>query len=399
MIPSIDDLELKGKRVLVRVDFNVPLDDAGDVTDDKRIVESLPTIRRIVESGGRAILMSHLGRPKGQRNEKYSLRPAALKLRELVGRDVTLAPDAIGSDVEAMVAAMRDGEIVLLENLRFYKEEEANDADFARQLAALGDTYINDAFGTAHRAHASTEGVTHHIAEKAAGYLLLKELKYLGDAVRNPERPFVAVLGGSKVSGKIDVINALLGRCDAVIIGGGMMFTFYRAQNMQVGASLVEDDRIDVAREILETARARGKQIMLPDDVVVADRFAADAATQTVATDAIPDGWMGLDIGPRTSTRFAETIREARTVVWNGPMGVFEMEAFAAGTRAVADALVEATRRGATTIVGGGDSAAAIAQFGLEEGVSHVSTGGGASLEFLEGKELPGVVALENQPG
>jgi phosphoglycerate kinase len=397
MIPSIDDLALSGRRALVRVDFNVPLDEAGNVTDDKRIAESLPTIRRIVESGGRAVLMSHLGRPKGERKEKYSLRPAAAKLSELLGRDVKLAPDCIGAEVERMVAGMKDGDVVLLENLRFHKEEEANDEAFARELAKLGDVYVNDAFGTAHRAHASTEGVTRHIAEKAAGYLLLKELKFLGDTVRNPERPFVAVLGGSKVSGKIDVINALLDTCDTIIIGGGMMFTFYRAEGKEVGASLVEEDRIDVARGILEEARRRGKNLMLPEDVIVADRFAADASTREASVDAIPSGWMGLDIGPRTRERFVATIRDARTVVWNGPMGVFEMEPFAAGTRAVADALVEATRNGATTVVGGGDSAAAIAQFGLEDEVSHVSTGGGASLEFLEGKDLPGVVALERR--
>jgi phosphoglycerate kinase len=395
MIPSIDDLALSGRRVLVRVDFNVPLDDDGNVTDDKRIAESLPTIRRIIEAGGRGVLMSHLGRPKGSRTEKYSLRPAAARLSELLGREVRLAPDCVGPEVEGMVAAMNDGEVLLLENLRFHKEEEANDPTFARALARLGDVYVNDAFGTAHRAHASTEGVTRFIEDKGAGYLLTKELKFLGDAVRNPARPFVAVLGGSKVSGKIDVINALLDRCDTIVIGGGMMFTFYRAQGKEVGASLVEEDRIEVARAILEEAAKRGRTVMLPEDVVVADRFAADAATREVSIDAIPAGWMGLDIGPRTRERFAATIRDARTVVWNGPMGVFEMEPFAAGTRAVADALVAATRSGATTVVGGGDSAAAIAQFGLEDEVSHVSTGGGASLEFLEGKVLPGVAALE----
>lgn len=395
MIPSIDDLQLAGRRVLVRVDFNVPLDDAGAITDDKRIVESLPTIRRIVEAGGRAVLMSHLGRPKGERKEKYSLRPAAARLTELLGREVRLAPDCVGPEVEALVASMSDGDVVLLENLRFHREEEANAETFARALARLGDVFVNDAFGTAHRAHASTEGVTHFIDEKGAGYLLMKELKFLGEAVLNPERPFVAVLGGSKVSGKIDVINALLERCDTIIIGGGMMFTFYRAQGKAVGASLVEEDRVEVARAILEAAAKRGRILMLPEDVIVADRFAADAATQETSIDAITDGWMGLDIGSKSRERFAAEIRSARTVVWNGPMGVFEMEPFAAGTRAVADALVAATRQGATTIVGGGDSAAAIAQFGLEDSVSHVSTGGGASLEFLEGKVLPGVAALE----
>jgi len=395
MVPSIDDLQLAGRRVLVRVDFNVPLDESGAITDDKRIAESLPTIRRIVEAGGRAILMSHLGRPKGERAPKYSLRPAAKRLSELLGRDVRLAPDCIGDEVTELVGSMRDGDVVLLENLRFHKEEEANDEAFARALASLGDVYVNDAFGTAHRAHASTEGVTRFIEDKGAGYLLAKELAFLGDAVRSPERPFVAVLGGSKVSGKIDVINALLETCDTIIIGGGMMFTFFRAQGKGVGSSLVEEDRVEIARGILEEAARRGRTLMLPEDVILADRFAADAATRQASIDEIPDGWMGLDIGPASSERFAAAIRDARTVVWNGPMGVFEMEPFAAGTRAVADALVEATRKGATTIVGGGDSAAAIAQFGLEDAVSHVSTGGGASLEFLEGKVLPGVAALE----
>ncbi|HVK40543.1 MAG TPA: phosphoglycerate kinase [Candidatus Kapabacteria bacterium] len=395
MVPSIDDLQLAGRRVLVRVDFNVPLDESGAITDDKRIAESLPTIRRIVEAGGRAILMSHLGRPKGERAPKYSLRPAAERLSELLGRDVRLAPDCIGDEVTELVGSMRDGDVVLLENLRFHKEEEANDEAFARALASLGDVYVNDAFGTAHRAHASTEGVTRFIEDKGAGYLLAKELAFLGDAVRSPERPFVAVLGGSKVSGKIDVINALLETCDTIIIGGGMMFTFFRAQGKGVGSSLVEEDRVEIARGILEEAARRGRTLMLPEDVILADRFAADAATRQASIDEIPDGWMGLDIGPASSERFAAAIRDARTVVWNGPMGVFEMEPFAAGTRAVADALVEATRKGATTIVGGGDSAAAIAQFGLEDAVSHVSTGGGASLEFLEGKVLPGVAALE----
>jgi phosphoglycerate kinase len=395
MVPSIDDLQLAGRRVLVRVDFNVPLDESGAITDDKRIAESLPTIRRIVEAGGRAILMSHLGRPKGERAPKYSLRPAAERLSELLGRDVRLAPDCIGDEVTELVGSMRDGDVVLLENLRFHKEEEANDEAFARALASLGDVYVNDAFGTAHRAHASTEGVTRFIEDKGVGYLLAKELAFLGDAVRSPKRPFVAVLGGSKVSGKIDVINALLETCDTIIIGGGMMFTFFRAQGKAVGSSLVEEDRVEIARGILEEAARRGRTLMLPDDVILADRFAADAATRQASIDDIPDGWMGLDIGPASSERFAAAIRDARTVVWNGPMGVFEMEPFAAGTRAVADALVEATRKGATTIVGGGDSAAAIAQFGLEDAVSHVSTGGGASLEFLEGKVLPGVAALE----
>jgi phosphoglycerate kinase len=392
---SIDDFELSGRRVLVRVDFNVPLDESGVITDDKRITESLPTIRKIVESGGRAILMSHMGRPKGERNEKYSLAPVAKHLSSLLGREVTLAPDSIGEETTRVVADMKDGDVVLLENLRFHKEEEANDESFARSLAAHGDVYINDAFGTAHRAHASTEGVTHFIAETGAGYLLQKELKFLGDVIGNPERPFVAILGGSKISGKIDVITALLDRCDTILIGGGMMFTFFRAQGKKVGSSLVEEEKVELAGEILRDAGKRNVRLVLPSDVVLADRFAEDAATRTAGVDEIPDGWMGLDIGPNARREFADIITAARVVLWNGPMGVFEMAPFAAGTRAVADALVEATKKGAVTVVGGGDSAAAIADFGLQDDVSHVSTGGGASLEFLEGKELPGVKALE----
>jgi phosphoglycerate kinase len=395
MARSIEDLQLSGKRVLVRVDFNVPLDDAGAITDDTRIRESLPTIRRIIDNGGRAILMSHLGRPKGERKEKYSLRPAAERLAELLNRPVQLAPDCIGPETEQMVTAMNDGDVVLLENLRFHKEEEANDESFARQLAGLGDIYVNDAFGTAHRAHASTEGVTHFIGEKAAGYLMLKELKFLGDALTNPERPFVAILGGSKISGKIDVIKALLDKCDTILIGGGMMFTFFRAQDKEVGSSLVEVDKIELAKEILKQADEKNVQLVLPSDVVLASKFAEDAETGLAQVGEIPEGWMGLDIGPDTEKTFSDIIVDAKTVVWNGPMGVFEMEKFAAGTKAVAEALVTATKLGATTIVGGGDSAAAIAQMDLTDQVTHVSTGGGASLEFLEGKELPGVKALE----
>jgi len=394
MPQSIDDLQLSGKRVLVRCDFNVPLDDAGRITDDKRITESLPTIRKIISEGGRAILASHLGRPKGERKEKYSLRPVAERLSELLGREVPLAPDCVGAKTEEMVAGMSDGDVLLLENLRFHKEEEANDEEFARALARLADVYVNDAFGTAHRAHASTEAVARFVPEKAAGYLMLKELRFLGDAVADPERPFTAILGGSKISGKIDVIDALLGKCDTILVGGGMMFTFFKAQGKEIGASLVEEDKIEVARRVLEDAAARQVSLLLPLDTVLADRFAEDAETKTASIDDIPTGWMGLDIGPVTRAQFAEVIASSKTIVWNGPMGVFEMPKFAEGTRAVAEALAAATGNGATTIVGGGDSAAAIAQFGLEEKVTHVSTGGGASLEFLEGKELPGVAAL-----
>jgi phosphoglycerate kinase len=394
MIRSIDDLDLAGKRVLVRVDFNVPLDDDGTITDDKRIVESLPTIRKIIEAKGRLILMSHLGRPKGEPKKKYSLAPVAEHLAKLLKQEVKLAPDCVGNEVKLMAAGLGDGEVLLLENLRFHKEEEANDEAFARELAQLGDVYINDAFGTAHRAHASTEGMTHFIDAKGAGYLMLKELKFLGEAVANPERPFVAILGGSKISGKIDVIDALLDKCDTIIIGGGMTFTFFKAQGKRIGSSLIEEEKVEVARRVLEEAAAKNVTLMLPTDVVVADRFAEDAETKIVPADAIEEGWMGLDIGPVSRIDFAERIAAAKTVVWNGPMGVFEMEKFAAGTKAIAEALVVATERGAITIVGGGDSAAAMAELKLADKVTHVSTGGGASLEFLEGKELPGVQAL-----
>jgi len=397
MIHPLTDLTLRGRRALIRVDFNVPQNDAGEITDDKRIVESLPTIKAVIEAGGRAVLMSHLGRPKGERKEKYSLKPVAERLSTLLGCEVPLAPDCVGEEAGQMVAEMSDGDVLLLENLRFHSEEEANDPEFARALAELGDVYINDAFGTAHRAHASTEGVTHFISETAAGHLLLKELQFLGDTLREPRRPFVAIMGGSKISGKIDVINALLDRCDTVLVGGGMIFTFFRAQGLRTGASLVEEDKVDMARELLSEAERKGVRLLLPLDVVAASRFAADAETAVVPAGDIPEGWMGLDIGPETRKAFAAIITDARTVVWNGPMGVFEMEPFAAGTRAVAEALAEATDNGATTIVGGGDSAAAIAEFGMESRVSHVSTGGGASLEFLEGRELPGVKALDRE--
>lgn len=394
MTQSIDQLALAGKRVLVRVDFNVPQDETGAITDDTRIRESLPTIRRAAEQQGKVVLMSHLGRPKGKRNEKYTLAPVAERLSQLLGRNVRFVDDCVGAKAEAAVHAMQNGDILLLENLRFYAEEEANDKGFAQQLAALADVYINDAFGTAHRAHASTEGVAHFVPERAAGYLLLKELKYLGEAVASPVRPFVAILGGSKISGKIDVITSLLKTCDAILVGGGMIFTFYKAMGNAVGASLVEEDKIELAGQILRDAAAANVRLLLPTDVVVANAFSNEAQHKTVRVDAIEDGWMGLDIGPDTIAQYRAEIIAAKTVVWNGPMGVFEMSNFAAGTKAVGEALADATESGAITIVGGGDSAAAIAQFGLADKVTHVSTGGGASLEFLEGKELPGVSAL-----
>lgn len=395
MIHSIDDLSLAGKRVLVRVDFNVPQDDTGAITDDIRIRESLPTIQKIVSAGGKAILMSHLGRPKGKVNPKYSLAPVAVRLAELLGKPVKMAPDCIGDEVGKMITLMEDGEVVLLENVRFYAQEEENDEEFSRKLAALGDVYVNDAFGSAHRAHASTQGVTKFIHARAAGYLMQKELKYLGEAVTTPKRPFTAILGGSKISGKIDVITNLLDKCDTILVGGGMIFTFYKAMGKEIGDSLVEEDKIELAKEILANAKAKNVKLLLPTDAVVADAFSNDAAHKIVNIDAIEKGWRGLDIGPASIALFSEVITNSKTVVWNGPMGVFEMSNFAAGTKAVAEALVTATKAGAITIVGGGDSAAAIEQFGYAKAVSHVSTGGGASLEFLEGKELPGVAALD----
>ncbi len=395
MIHSIDDLSsLSGKRVLVRVDFNVPQDESGAITDDIRIRESLPTIQKIIQAGGKAILMSHLGRPKGKVNAKYSLKPAATRLAELLGKPVTMAPDCIGDEVGKIVTLMENGDVTLLENVRFYAQEEENEEEFSRKLAALGDVYVNDAFGSAHRAHASTHGVTTFINSRAAGYLMQKELKYLGDAVANPKRPFTAILGGSKISGKIDVITSLLDKCDTIIVGGGMIFTFYKAMGKEIGDSLVEEDKIALAEETLAKAKAKNVKLLLPTDAVVADAFSNDAARKTVSVDNIEKGWRGLDIGPDTIKLFSDVILSSQTVVWNGPMGVFEMSNFAAGTQAVARSLADASSKGAITIVGGGDSAAAIEQFGFAKAVSHVSTGGGASLEFLEGKELPGVAAL-----
>jgi phosphoglycerate kinase len=318
MIHSIDDLQLSGKRVLVRVDFNVPQDDAGAITDDIRIRESLPTIQKIVTSGGKAVLMSHLGRPKGKRNEKYSLKPVAARLAELLDKPVTMAPDCIGAEVATLAAAMHDGDVLLLENLRFYNEEEGNDAEFSRKLAALGDVYVNDAFGTAHRAHASTQGAAQLIQQRAAGYLMLKELKYLGGAVAKPHRPFTAILGGSKISGKIDVIQNLLSKCDTILIGGGMIFTFYKAMGKEIGDSLVEEDRIALAKQILDEAKKSNVRLLLPTDVVVADAFSNEAAHKTVSVEAIEKGWRGLDIGAESAATFASEIVKSKTVVWNG---------------------------------------------------------------------------------
>jgi phosphoglycerate kinase len=394
---TINDIDLKNKKILVRVDFNVPLDDNLNITDDIRITSSLPTIKKIVSDGGMAILMSHLGRPKGKPNPKYSLRPVAARLSQLLGKEVKLAPDCIGTEVKSLVNAMKPGDVILLENLRFHEEEEKNDPAFAKQLAELGDVYVNDAFGSAHRAHASTEGLTKFMSISVAGYLMQKELDYLGGAIENPKRPYLAILGGAKISGKIDVIMNLFSKVDSMIIGGGMAYTFYKAEGKEIGTSLLEAEKIDVAKQVLEKAKTSKMKLLFPVDVVVAKEFNNDSPSEVVSVNSMPSDKMGLDIGPETIKLFREEILKSKTIVWNGPMGVFEMDNFAKGTNAVAEALVEATEKGAITVIGGGDSAAAIAKAGLAHKVSHVSTGGGASLEFLEGKILPGVAALTDK--
>ena len=394
---TLSDISLQGKRVLMRVDFNVPLDEGRNITDDKRIIEALPSIRKVVESGGRLILMSHLGRPKGKVNPEFSLAPAAKRLSELLETPVTMAKDCIGNEVMQQVLALQDGEVLMLENLRFHQQEEANDPDFAKELASLGEVYVNDAFGTAHRAHASTEGITHYVQTAVAGFLIEKELRYLGGALDNAVRPFVAILGGSKISGKIDVLEQLFNKVDTVLVGGAMVFTFFKAQGMPVGNSLVEDEKLDLALSLLEQAKAKGVRLLLPTDVVVAAEISATTPSRIEPVSGISDGMIGLDIGPETIEAYTKEILGAKTVLWNGPMGVFEIDQFAKGTFSVAQALADTTATGAVTIIGGGDSAAAIAKAGLASEVTHVSTGGGASLEFLEGKELPGIAALNDQ--
>lgn len=394
---TITSTDVTGKRCLVRVDFNVPFDEALAITDDTRIVASLPTINALRARGASVVLMSHLGRPKGKPDPKYTLKPVAVRLSELLGTPVAFAPDCIGPDVEAMASALQAGDVLLLENLRYHPEEEANDAAFAAQLARLGDLYVNDAFGSAHRAHASTEGVTHFLSPCVAGLLMEKEIEYLGQAVGNPQRPYTAILGGAKISGKIDVIQNLLGKVDTLLIGGGMMFTFLKAKGYEIGSSLLEEDKLPLAKQILADADAQQRRLVLPVDTIAARAFDNAAQAETVDVEHIPADMMGLDIGPKTVALFSEIILASKTVVWNGPMGVFEMPNFARGTNEVALALVRATEQGAITVIGGGDSAAAITQAGLEDKVSHVSTGGGASLEFLEGKELPGVAALSDR--
>ncbi|APD47925.1 phosphoglycerate kinase [Synechococcus sp. CS-602] len=395
-LASLSSDDLQGKRVLVRVDFNVPLADSGAISDDTRIRAALPTIHALTAKGARVILAAHFGRPKGQVNEAMRLTPVAARLSELLGKPVLKTDSCIGPDAEAKVAALADGDVLLLENVRFFAEEEKNDPGFAAKLAALADVYVNDAFGAAHRAHASTAGVTEYLKPSVAGLLMEKELQYLQGAIDEPKRPLAAIVGGSKVSSKIGVLESLIDKCDKVLIGGGMIFTFYKARGLAVGKSLVEDDKLDLAKELEAKAKAKGVQLLLPSDVVLADAFSPDANTLTTAVDAIPDGWMGLDIGPDSLQAFQEALADCKTVIWNGPMGVFEFDKFAAGTNGVAHTLAELSGTGCCTIIGGGDSVAAVEKVGVAEKMSHISTGGGASLELLEGKVLPGVAALDD---
>lgn len=396
---TIDDVDLTGKRVLTRVDFNVPLED-GKVADDTRITAAIPTIQKIITSGAKAVLMSHLGRPKGEVKPDLSLKPVAERLSQLMGRKVYFSEDCIGKSAEKRVAKLAEGEIILLENLRFHKEEEKNDPEFARALAKLGDIYINDAFGTAHRAHASTEGITRFIEPSAAGYLMKKELDYLGMVLEIPAKPFVAILGGAKISGKIEVISNLLDKVDDLLIGGGMAFTFFKAKGYEIGNSLLEEDRISEASNVMMLAEQRNVNIVLPIDLVVTSDIDADPPSlETVVAAGIGKEMIGADIGPRTIERFRNIIQAAGTVIWNGPMGIFEKKPFATGTFEIARILAEASDKGCITIVGGGDSASAVSRAGVAQRMSHVSTGGGASLEFLEGKTLPGVMALTDKRG
>jgi phosphoglycerate kinase len=394
---TVEDIHPRGKRILMRVDFNVPLE-GGKVANDQRIKAALPTIKYLADNGGKVILMSHLGRPKGQRIPEMSLKPCVTVLSALLGKDVAFVDDCLGDAVERAIHALGDGDVVILENLRYHAQETENDSDFAARLAGLGEIYVNDAFGTAHRAHASTEGVTHFIRQCAAGFLMMKELEYLGKVMENPQEPFIAILGGAKISGKIEVITNLLPKVQKIIIGGGMVYTFLKAKGLEIGDSLLEEDKVDFAKELLDQG---GEKIVLPTDCVVSDRFDFEARKvgqmKEVDIDAIPAGWVGLDIGSKSVEIFREIIEDTKTVVWNGPMGVFEISDTAKGTYAIARILAEVTAKGATTVIGGGDSAAAVRKAGVSDKVSHVSTGGGASLEFIEGKVLPGVAALTDK--
>lgn len=391
---TIEDIEVRGKKVLVRCDFNVPLKD-GVITDENRLTGALPTIKYLIENGAKLILTSHLGKAKGP-DKKYTLQPVATRLSEMLGKEVVFAADdsVVGENAKAAVAVMKDGDVVLLENTRFRPEEEKNVDAFSKELASLADVFVNDAFGSAHRAHCSTEGVTKFLDTAVGGYLIQKELKFLGEAVDNPERPFVAILGGAKVSDKINVINSLLDKVDTLIIGGGMAYTFLKGQGYTVGTSLLEADRVDYSKEMMKKAEEKGVRLLLPVDNIVADKFSAEAAPVVTEDQNIPEGYMGLDIGPKTAALYADAIKDAKTVVWNGPMGVFEFENFAKGTIAVAKAMADAD---AVTVIGGGDSAAAVNILGFGDRMTHISTGGGASLEFLEGKELPGIAALNDK--
>ena len=392
---TIRDVNVEGKRVFVRCDFNVPLDENGKITDENRIQGALPTIKYLLDHGAKVVLASHLGRPKNGPEAKFSLKPVAERLNQLLGGKVTMANDVIGEDAQKKVAALKNGQAVLLENVRFHKEEEKNDPEFAKKLASFADIFVNDAFGTAHRAHASTEGISHFVKTSVAGFLIEKELEVMGGALADPKRPFVAILGGAKVSDKIGVINNLLEKVDKLLIGGAMAYTFIVAKGGKVGMSKLEADKVDLAKELLEKAKAKGVELYLPVDTVIAQEFKADAESKVCETMAIPDGWEGLDIGPKTAELFAGVIKTAKTVIWNGPMGVFEFPKFAVGTKAVAQALADNPE--AITIIGGGDSAAAIEQLGYADKVTHISTGGGASLEFLEGKVLPGIACLNDK--
>ena len=394
-VASLTAADVSGKRVLVRADFNVPLDEQGNITDDTRIRAALPTIQDLTGKGGKVILTSHFGRPKGKVVDSMRLTPVAKRLGELLGQAVVKCDDCVGDGVATAINGLSDGQVALLENVRFYAGEEANDPEFAKQLAANADLYVNDAFGTAHRAHASTAGVTEYLSPSVAGYLIEKELQYLQNAIENPQRPLAAIIGGSKVSSKIGVIETLLDKVDKLLIGGGMVFTFYKARGLSVGKSLVEADKLELAKSLEAKAKEKGVDLLLPTDVVVADNFAADANDQVVSVEAIPDGWMGLDIGPDSIKVFQDALGQCKSVIWNGPMGVFEFDKFAQGTEAIAHTLSELTGQGVTTIIGGGDSVAAVEKVGVAEKMSHISTGGGASLELLEGKTLPGIAALD----